>query len=60
MVLVVNIALGAINGAALVVGGYIKGESIDKFDYQKFAQTVLVGAAVGVIMAYYSVDYVSQ
>jgi len=41
------ILLGAVTGAVYAASGYLKSRVEEKFDFRKFGQTVLLGAALG-------------
>ena len=52
-----GIAVGAVCGAITALLGYAKSVTAEKFDPQKAAQTIVVGAVVGGVAGYYGWTY---
>lgn len=52
---ITGLIVGALSGIGYAVLGYLK--SGEDFDEQKFVTTIVIGAVVGAVAAYYGLDY---
>lgn len=52
-----QIIFAIVGAVAYGVAGYLKNTPLESFDLQKFATTIVIGAAIGGIEVYYNINY---
>ncbi|RLI87285.1 MAG: hypothetical protein DRP01_02200 [Archaeoglobales archaeon] len=52
-----GVLLGAVSGAIIAFTGYLKSSTVEKFNWKKARQTIIVGAVIGGIGGYFGWTY---